>query len=183
MTFLNRFNCGKNPAQNLRPALVAAIAAVGLMSPAAMAHDWNVNDISIDGIELGESTEEILAQLIALDADDISDIKADMDEARADIIDAIDDIEEAREDVKDVPGGGIILKIAFGSARTAISATVDDAFSDVRYALKDVETELGVQKSDVGAAEFQETTYAIGVIRNGLDDIEDALDELISALQ
>ena len=66
--------------------LIAGAAAIGLAfaAPAATAHDGM--NISLDSLELKFGDEDFLESLIAMDADDIAEIRSEMAEARADDI-------------------------------------------------------------------------------------------------
>ncbi|MFQ5563907.1 MAG: hypothetical protein ACE5FO_10110 [Parvularculaceae bacterium] len=157
----------------------AAFLAVSAGAPAtAAAHDLTISALDI---EFGDS-EDLLEQLIELDADDIQELREEMAEALEEIDDAMDEIEDAREEAKSAPGGGAILKVAFGAASVAITESVDKAFEKVRSELDTAEGRLSEMKSTLGPEEFAETQEAIGVIRAGLADIEAALDELVAAL-
>ena len=105
----------------LKPEIVtrlalAGAAACGLaFSTPAAAHDRGGRDVVIN---IGNNGD-LLKQLIDLDQQGIEDMRAEIAEARADVADAIRDIEDARREVGGVPGGRLILKIAFASSGTA----------------------------------------------------------------
>lgn len=156
---------------------VVALAGVALVSTAAVAGEKKGRDIVIN---IGEEGE-LLEQLIEMDAADIEDMRAEFAEARADIREAIADIDEARSDVKGVPGGGVILKIAFATARTSVSVAVDEALGEARREIDRAASDL--RKMDVSADERAETEGAILTLREELDQLQDALEELMDALK
>jgi predicted nucleic acid-binding Zn-ribbon protein len=155
----------------------AALAGVALISTAAVAGESKGRDIVID---IGEDGE-LLEQLIEMDADDIADMRAEFAEARADIKEAIADVADARSDVKGVPGGGVILKIAFATARSSVSVAVDEALGDARREIDRAARDL--KGMDVSAEERAETEGAILTLREELDLLEVALEELMDALR
>ncbi len=128
-------------------------------------------------------TEELLDELIEMDADDIDELQSDLVEARADIAEAIGDIAEAKEDVKEAPGGAAIAKIAFKAAQVAVETATGKAINKARKALDEAETLLDERRSDLGEAEYRETSDAIDMIRRELIEIEYALDDLSEALR
>ncbi len=158
--------------------LIAAIALAGaaLISTAAVAGENKGRDIVID---IGEDGE-LLEQLIAMDAGDIADMRDEFAEARAEIKEAVADIAEARSDVKGVPGGGVILKIAFATARSSVSVAVDEALGEARREIDRAARAL--KTMDVSADERVETEGAILTLREELDLLEAALEELMDAL-
>lgn len=166
-------------ALSLTNVLIAAFALAGafLVSSAAVAGEKEGREIVID---IGKDGD-LLKQLIEMDADDIEDMRADFAEARADIKEAIGDIAEARKDVKGVPGGGVILKIAFATARSSASVAIDEALAEARKEVSRAEREL--KTADVSANERAETGVAISTLREELDSLEAALEELIEALR
>jgi len=157
-----------------------AVLALG-MSDIAVAHEDERGTLTVNGVSFSE--EYLLNDLIALDADDIAEMRADFAEAQEEVLDAIDDIEEAREDVKGVPGGKFVLKIAFATARASITEATDEAFGEVRENLLIAEEELNATKNEVGPEEYAETTEAISVIRNGMDGVQASLAKFADAMQ
>ncbi len=155
----------------------AALAAAALISTAAVAGENKGRDIVID---IGEDGE-LLEQLIEMDADDIADMRAEFAEARADIKEAIADVADARSEVKGVPGGGVILKIAFATARSSVSVAVDEALDEARREIDRAARDL--KAMDVSAEERAETEGAILTLREELDLLEIALEELMDALR
>lgn len=127
--------------------------------------------------------EELLEQLIELDAEGIEDLRDDFAEAREDIADAIVDIQEAKEDVKEAPIGGMVANIAFRTASATVTKAAKSAFKKVHKELNQAETELDERRADVGEAEYVETSGAIAMIREELKGVEEALSELTSALK
>lgn len=159
--------------------LVAAFALTGafLVSPAAVAGEKNDREVVINVGKDGE----LLEQLIGMDAADIEEMRAEFAQARADIREAIGDINEARADVKGVPGGGVILKMAFAAARSSASVAIDEALADARQEISRAERDL--KTADVSADEREETEVAISTLREELDSLQAALEELIEALR
>lgn len=157
---------------------IAGAAACGLaLATPAEARDRGDRDIVIN---IGKDGD-LLKQLIELDQEGIDEMRAEMAEARADVADAIKDIEEARQDVKGVPGGRLILKIAFASARAGATTAIDEALSEARTEIDKAERGLAV--ADVSAEERLETQSAIDALRTELDALEAALNELLSAMR
>jgi predicted nucleic acid-binding Zn-ribbon protein len=154
----------------------AAVCGLALATP-AMAHKSSGRDVVIN---IGKDGD-LLEQLIALDREGIEDLRADMAEARADVAEAIKEIEEARNEVKGVPGGQLILKIAFASARAGASTAIDESLRDARREIDNAEREL--QVADVSAEERAETQEAIDTLRSELGALEDSLRELLSAMR
>lgn len=157
---------------------VAGAAACGLaFATPASASDRGDRDIVIN---IGKDGD-LLKQLIELDQEGIEEMRAEMAEARAEIADAMNDIEEARAEVKGVPGGRLILEIAFASARAGVSIAVDEALSEARAEIDKAERDLAT--ADVSAKERVETQGAIDVLRSELDALEVSLSELLSAMR
>jgi predicted nucleic acid-binding Zn-ribbon protein len=152
---------------------LAGATAIAAATPAAA----GAGDVII---EIGEDGD-LLDQLIALDRQGIEDMRAEFAAARAEIAAALVDIRSAREDVKSVPGGRVILKIAFASARAGASAAVDEALADARAAIDDAERDLA--DAAVSEAERTETQDAIRTLRAELSSLESALRELLDALE
>lgn len=166
-------------ALTMTNVLIAAFALAGafLVSSAAVAGEKRGREVVIDFGEDGD----LLEQLIEMDAADIEEMRAEFAEARADIKEAIGDIDEARTDVKGVPGGGVILKIAFATARSSASIAIDEALAEARKEVSRAERDL--KTADVSADERAETGVAISTLREELDSLEAALEELIEALR
>ena len=158
---------------NIRTTAIAGIVALGIASTAnASSYEFEFDD-----------HEDLLEQLIELDADGIDDLQDDLVEARNDISEAIADVEEARAEVAAEKGfAGIIARIAFGFASNTVSSATEFAFDEIRSELDLAEGALGDQRSSVGESEFKETTGAINMIRYELSEIEAALNELLAAL-
>ena len=153
-------------------AALVALTAAALFPSNASAHSYNFGD-----------SEELLEDLIEMDADDIRDLREDLIDARADVADAIEDIEEAKEEVKEVPMGAFIANIAFRTASATVSASTNIAFNKVRKELKKAEAELTDRREELGEAEFTETKGAIKMIREEITELEYALDDLQRALK
>lgn len=156
---------------------VAALAAAVLVSTAAVAGDRKDRELVINFGKEGA----LLEQLIEMDAADIEDMRTEFAEARADIRDAIADIAEARSDVEGVPGGGVILKIAFAAARSSASVAVDEALTEARREIDRAARDL--KTMDVSPNERMETERAISTLREELDSLQAALEELMDALR
>jgi len=158
--------------------MLAGIAACGLaFSTPAAAHGRGDRDVVIN---IGKDGD-LLKQLIDLDRQGIEDLRAEMADARADVADAIKDIEEARQEVKGVPGGRLILKVAFASARAGASTAIDEALVDARREIDKAERDLAF--ADVSDEERVETQDAINVLRSELDALEVSLNELLNAMR
>ncbi len=156
----------------------AGAAACGLaLSTPAMARGSDDRDVVIN---IGKDGD-LLKQLIEMDAEDIAEMRAEMAEARADVAEAIGDIEEARQEMKSVPGGRLILRVAFASARAGATTAVDEALTEARIEIDKAERDL--KTADVSAEERVETQGAIDVLRTELDALEVSLNELLSALR
>jgi len=163
-----------------RPSLIiAAFALAGalLISSAAVAGERGGRDVVIN---IGKDGD-LLTQLIEMDAADIEELRTEFAEARAEIKEAIVEIADARKDVKAVPGGSVILKIAFATARSSATAAIDEALAEVRGEIARAERDL--KAMEVSAEERLETTEAISVLRSEIDSLEAALQDLIAALK
>lgn len=160
-----------------RLAIVGAAACGLAFATPALASDRGDRDIVIS---IGKDGD-LLKQLIELDQEGIEEMRAEMAEARADVAEAIKDIEDAREDVKGVPGGRLILKIAFASARAGATTAIDEALGEARAEIDKAERDLVT--ADVSAEERVETQGAIDTLRRELDALEASLNELLSAMR
>ncbi len=156
-------------------AFAAAACCAAFASPAG-ARESSGRDIVIN---IGKDGD-LLEQLIELDKQGIEDLRAEMAEARADVAEAIAEIDEAREEVKSVPGGRLILKIAFASARAGASTAIEEALGDARREIDRAEQEL--KTAEVDAEELAETQTAIDVLREEINALEASLNELLSAM-
>ncbi len=166
----------------LRSLAIAGVGAftIAIAAPtAAVAYDTN---ISFGGFSFNND-EDMIEQLIALDADDIDQLREEMAEARADIRDAIAEIKDAREEVKSAPGGAVIMKVALTTASAIIKRKTRRMFKKVTRELARAEGELADRRESVGEAEFAETTLAIDVIREELAAIQASLIELTEAMK
>ena len=166
-----------SPRAAFRNFLLAAAALLALTFAALVPSQANAHKF-----HLGDA-DELLEDLIEMDARDIKELQADLADARADIKDAISDIEEAKRDLKDAPGGEAIAKVAFKVASAAVDKATGKAINEARQTLDEAEALLEDRRDDIGEAEFQETLGAIGMIRSELIEIEYALDDLTSALR
>ena len=161
---------------NIRSLTIAGAATLALAAAplsSASAHSFHL-DI--------DDHEDLLEQLIELDAEGIEDLRADLVEARADIAEAVGEIEEAKEEVKDVPFGGLIANIAFRVASVTVSKATESALDEVRAEMTKAEAELDNRRAELGEAEYAETQGAFEMVREELEYIEDALDDLKAAL-
>jgi hypothetical protein len=158
----------------------AAAFALAIAPTAASAGSMNV---SFNNLDIPEDDDEFFADLVELDASDIDDLREELAEAREEMRDALDDIAEAKEDVRDVPGGGLIAKMAMSAASVAVSTSVDGVLDEVVDRLDTAEARLRANADGLDAAEIAETQEAIDVIRAGLADIEDGLEEIVVALR
>lgn len=154
-------------------ALALAAGSLAVSPAAAGEKESRTIVIDYDG--------DILDELVDLDADEIADLQEEFADARAEIEEAIDEIEDARAEMDDVPGGGLILKIAFGAAQIATEAVVAEVMAEVRADIDEAEDQLGV--ADLDAGEREETQDAIDALRDELDALEASLDELMDALE
>jgi chromosome segregation ATPase len=156
-------------------AIIAAAAAafMALAAPAS-AHGREIV------LDIGDG--DLLEKLIALDADGIADMRADIAEARAEIAEAIEDIAEAKAEVDEAPAGArFIVRIAFSAARAATEAAVSEALDEVHDEIDDAEKRL--KTADVSVEERAETQGAIDALREDLASLEDSLEELFAALR
>lgn len=154
----------------------AAFCAMALATPAFAGGKADREVI----VNIGEDGD-LLEQLIELDAAGIEEMRAEIAEARVEIAEAIGEIEEARQQVKAIPGGQVILKIAFASARAGATAAVDEALAEARVEID--KAEVGLTTADVSAEERAETQYAIKVLRTELEALEVSLATLMDALR
>ena len=158
----------------------AAVFAVAVAAPnAASAHN---DGISINGLSFGDD-EDVLQQLIDMDADDIEELREEMADAREDIADAILDIEEAREEVKEAPGGAVIMKIALGTASKVVTKATGKVFDEVLTEISAAAEELETVRDEIGDEEYAETRLAISVLREEIASLEDAISELTAAMR
>lgn len=171
---------GSRPSIEKVLIIGAAIFAVAAAAPSA-AYARNSN-ISIDGLDFGDD-EELLEQLIELDADDIQEIRNEIADAREEIADAILEIEDVREEAREAPGGAVIMKIALGTASTVVTKAMGKVFTEIKADLIDAASELEETRNVVGEAEYAETTLAISVLREGIAELEVALSELTDAMR
>jgi predicted nucleic acid-binding Zn-ribbon protein len=171
---MTKHTCLRSPLACRLALAGAAVCGMAFGSPAmAKGDDDVIINIGKDG--------DLLEQLIEMDADGIEEMRAEMADARAEIAEAIGEIENAREEVKGVPGGRLILKIAFASARAGASTAVNEALADARMEIDRAERDLAV--ADVSGEEKVETQGAIDVLRSELDALEASLDHLLDALR
>jgi len=164
--------------QTIRKSVIAGAAALslGVLAPlgGASAHSFH---LSFD------DHEDLLEQLIELDADGIEDLRDELVEARAEIGEAIYEIEEAKEDVKGVPFGGMIARIAFRAASATVSGASETALDEVRSEMAKAERELDNRRSELGEAEYAETQSAFVMLYEEMAELEAALNELSLALK
>jgi len=158
------------------------VAVFAFTAAAPMTANAHGRDISINGLDFGDD-EDLLEQLIELDADGIQEIREEMADAREEIADAILEIEDAREEVREAPGGAVIMKIALGTASTVVTKATGKVFKEVKADLNDAASELEETRNAVGEAEYAETTLAISVLREEIAELEVALSELTDAMR
>lgn len=161
-----------------KTGLIAILAGltIGAASPAS-AHDTKgYSDLSLD------DPEEVLQQLIDLDADDIEELRDDMAEARSEIREAISEIDDAKEEARENPGG-VVLNVALKTAGGVVSKTTTRAFAKIQSALSAAESDLAAAGATISDEERVETQLAIDTIRSELAEIELALDELVTAMR
>lgn len=161
-------------------ALVLSTSTFIAAPPPATAKTVEIKTDRDRTIILGEDGD-LLAQLIALDAQGIADMRTDFADARREIDDSIAEIEDARAELRGVPGGRLIIRVAFASAANAASeaagAAMDEAFDEVDRA------EMGLRDAEVSAAERVETQGAIDTLRRELSQLEASLGRLLDALR
>lgn len=164
--------------QTIRNTIMAgaAVLALGVAAPlgGASAHSFHLNF---------DDHEDLLEQLIELDADGIEDLRDELIEARAEIGEAIYDIQEAKEEVKGVPFGGMIARIAFRAASATVSEASETALDEVRSEMVKAERELDNRRAELGEAEYAETQGAFVMLREEMAELEAALEELSQALK
>ncbi len=156
--------------------LVVTLALAAPSAPAS-AHGPDADDERV--IVIGD--DDLLQRLIDLDQAGIDEMRADIAEARAEIEEAIADIKEARDEAKSVPGGRLIVKIAFTASSKATSEAVTEALGEARREINEAEREL--ETADVSAEERAETQGAIDALRTDLDALEKSLKQLIAELK
>lgn len=166
-----------NPRAAFRNFLLAAAATIALIVAALVPTPADAGRLHID------NADELLDELIEMDAGDIEDLQADLVEARADIEEAVSDIAEAKEDVRESAMGAAIANVAFNVAQVAVDRATGMAVNKARKALNEAEVLLNARRDSLGEAEYQETRGAISMIRNELTDIESALEALAKALR
>lgn len=158
------------------------IAMIGIAAAAASSIGFVAAPASARTIELNIGDGDLLEKLIALDAEGIADMRADIAEAREEIADAIRDIEDTQEEIKDAPPGSrAIVKIAFAAAREATEAVIAEALDEVYEEIDDAEVRL--KSADVSEAERIETQGAIDALREELAELQRSLDDLTAALR
>lgn len=173
----------KSLFSNTGKTFFAAVAAMGLAATTpAFAHDDDHDSISFGSVHF-DIDEDLLPQIVELDADEIEDLRVELADAREDISDAIADVDEAREDTKGIPGAGVIVKIAMSFAARVADETVSEVFGELRSELSVAETELKNTSDDYSAQEYQETLGAIKMMKSELTSIDHALEDLFEAMR
>lgn len=153
--------------------LGAAAAAMMAFAPAS-AHGKEIV------LNIGDG--DLLEKLIALDAQGIAEMRAEIAEARAEIAEAVRDIEEAKKEIDEAPAGArVVVRIAFAAAREATEAAVKEALAEARDEIDDAERRL--KSADVSEAERAETQGAIDALREDLAGLELSLNDLLAALR
>ncbi len=166
-----------DPNAGFRNCALALAALAALTVAAFLPTDASAGRYHID------DPDDLVEELINMDANDIADLRDDLIDARADIREAIEEVADAKEDVKEAPGGEAISRVAFRVASAAVSRATGAALAEARDTLDDAELILAERRSDIGDAEFAETQGAIDMIRTELGEIESVLDELLAALR
>ncbi|MEQ1929152.1 MAG: hypothetical protein ABL957_01290 [Parvularculaceae bacterium] len=158
----------------------AAALAAAFLAVAAPAEAREVT-IEIDRDVILGGDGDLLEKLIALDAEGIAEMRADMAEALIDIDDAIGDIKEAREEINEEAGlARFIVKVAFATARSTAKAAISEAMEDARREVDEAEADL--RTAGVSADERVETQGAIDGLRTDLAALEKALARLMAEL-
>ncbi|GJL95057.1 MAG: hypothetical protein DHS20C05_14620 [Hyphococcus sp.] len=172
-----------DPMRALMIAGAAALSVAVAVPTSAAAHDPDDDhEISFNGFSFDDD-EDLLQQLIDMDADDIEEIRTEMADAREEIREAILEVEEAREEASETPGGGVIVKVALSAASATVSTATNIAFNRVEKKLKTAESDLHDQADEIGAEEVAETQLAINVIREEIGSLRVAISELIDAMK
>lgn len=166
-----------NPRARLRNCALAVAALIALTIAALIPTRADAHNFRID------KPEDLLEELIELDADEIAELREDLIEAQDDINDAIFDIEDAKKDIRDVPAGGAIARVAFKAASAAVDGAAGRAIGKAQKTLEEAESLLSERRDEVGEAEYKETKDAIIMIRRELAQIEDSLDDLLAAMR
>lgn len=169
-----------NDTVNTWVRTAAAITAGACLVAAAPAQARDV-DIEFDRHIILDGDEDLLEQLIALDAEGIADMHADMAEALGDIDEAIEEIREARDEINEEAGfARVIVKVAFATARATAKTAINEAMKDAREEVDEAEAKL--KTADVSADERVETQGAIDGLRGDLKELEAALQRLLAEL-
>ncbi|WP_425410868.1 hypothetical protein [Hyphococcus sp.] len=167
--------------KKLKVALIASGAIAALSAaPAAMAGD--LNSIVVDSVNLDFGDEDFLQALIEMDADDIAEMSKEFADARDDIRDAITEIADARAEAEKSDQASSILAVALSEAGNSVSETAESAFAQVRAELNRAQEELTGMRSSISPEEYSETQEVISFLRAELSAFEDALGDLIAAL-
>ncbi len=165
-----------------KTALIAGAAALAFtLAPAANASEFG--DISIEDFNLNLGDEDLLDGLIAMDADEIAELRAELAEARVEIAGAIQEIEDARAEAAKSKEAAAILAVALSEASKSVEETVAEAFDEARQELNRAEGELIDMKPSISSAEFEETSALIAYLRSELVEIETALGDLVAAMK
>ena len=162
-----------------RGACALSLAA-GIAAAPAIAADREDRDRREINIDIGDE-EDFLEDLIAMDAEDIAELRTEFAEARAEIAEAAGEIEEARREARSAPGGEMILKIAFAAASAATKSSVDGALAKVERAIDRAEKDL--KTADVSDEERVETQLAIDTLRSEMAGLREALADLVAAME
>mgnify|MGYP000427482241 CR=1 FL=1 len=155
---------------DLRALALAGAAALCIAAPAsAQEFDW-------------DDEEDFLDDMIAMDADDIAEMREELAEARAEIADGIRDVEEAREEAKSQPMAGAFVEAAFAAASAGLSAGVD-GLDEAFKAIDRAEATLKKRRDELGEAEYRETKDALAMLRTELAGIQAGLEDLAAEMK
>jgi hypothetical protein len=153
--------------------LIAAVAFSFAAANPAFAADRNYEFVD---------NEEMLAELIELDADDIAEMRDELAEARVEIEEAIAEISAERAAIEDQPVfARAIMKIAFGFAGARIENEGLEAFDEALAALGEADAELKL--AAVSDEERAETQAAIDLLQTELPALRDLLARLGEAMR
>lgn len=169
-------------SKNARNMIIASFAALTVTAAAPAAYAWHGDDVSIGDITFHDD-EDLFEQLVALDPDDVDEIREELTEARAEIRDAIEEIEHAKAEIEGNSAGKTALRAALKIAAGVASRAADRAFERAHDEIKEAEARLEGAEESLGAAEYEETSMAISVISEELAMLEAAVEELFDAMR
>lgn len=172
---------GRNAFKPLSLLVIASAAMI--VSTAVIPTTADAHDISISshGLTFGDKDNDLLQQLIDLDADEIEDLRQELVDARSDIEESIDDIADARTETREGGGAKAILDIAFNFASSTVSASSEKAFKEAKSEIDHAARQLDEMKTKISSEEYEETKYAIDMLRTELAELEKMLGQLADA--